>query len=384
MLRVVFVILCGLVGLLLATSGMIPDGRESLGWLVFFGVMALAAGIIFVDMAFPKKSVDAVSSVYFGLLVGLLLSYAVWLAVVPFFPTGVMATAVTESIRLSVQLLIAAIMCYLCISVLFQTRHDFRFIIPYVEFARELRGNRTYVLDTSVVIDGRIVDVIEANLMDGQMVMPQFALDELQAIADSADRGRRARGRRGLDILNQLRLSSKIDFRIFTDELPVFAGNPVDLKLVLLARHLEGRLVTNDYNLNKVAKVHGVVVINLNDLANAMKSAFLPGDTFEVRILRPGEAFGQGVGYIDDGTMVVVENGRDHIHEIVQVSVTSIRQTSAGRMIFARYEHPGDETAQSVDEKGTGSPKNRGGTGSGDAGSGKSDGRNAGHTPPRR
>ena len=347
-LRVVFVVLCGLVGLLLATSGMLPEGRESLGWLVFFGVMTLAAGIIFIDLAFPKKSVDAVSSVYFGLLVGLLLSYAVWLAVVPFFPTGVMATAATERIRLSVQLLIAAIMCYLCISMLFQTRHDFRFIIPYVEFARELRGNRPYVLDTSVIIDGRIADVIEANLLDGQMVMPQFALDELQAIADSPDRSRRARGRRGLDILNQLRLSSKIDFRIFTEVLPAFAGNPVDLKLVLLARHLEGRLVTNDYNLNKVAKVHGVTVINLNDLASVMKPAFLPGDTFEVRIIRPGETYGQGVGYIDDGTMVVVENGRDHQHEMTTVSVTSIRQTSAGRMIFAKYERTIDETTRSA------------------------------------
>ena len=347
-LRVVFVILCGLVGVLLATSGMLPEGRESLGWLVTLGGLALAAGVIFVDVAFPKKSVDVVSSVYFGLLVGLLLSYAIWLAVVPFFPTGVMATVVTERIRLSVQLLMAVIICYLCISMLFQTRGDFRFIIPYVEFSRELRGNRPYVLDTSVIIDGRIAGVVEANLLDGQMVMPQFAIDELQAIADSADRGRRARGRRGLDILNQLCSSGKIDFRIFDEELPQFVGSPVDLKLVLLARHLDGKLVTNDYNLNKVAKVHGVVVINLNDLAGVMKPTFLPGDTFEVRVMRPGEVFGQGVGYIDDGTMVVIENGRDHIQETVVVSVTSIRQTSAGRMIFARYEQRTDAPPSGV------------------------------------
>lgn len=338
-LRGLFLILCGLAGVILAQSGMLPEGRESLGWLVFFGVLALAAGIIFIDVAFPKKSVNVISSIYFGLVVGLFLSSAIWMAVAPFFPTGIMMTPITERIRISVQLLIAVIMCYLCISMLFQTRNDFRFIIPYVEFSRELKGRRPYILDTSVIIDGRIADVIDANLLDTQMVMPQFAIDELQAIADSADRSRRARGRRGLDILNQLRTDGKVDFQIFEEELPEFADNPVDLKLVLLAKHLDGKLVTNDYNLNKVAKIHGVGVINLNDVANALKPAFLPGDLLEVRIVKPGESFGQGIGYIDDGTMVVIENGRDHIQELAVVSVTSIRQTSAGRMIFSRYEH---------------------------------------------
>ena len=219
-----------------------------------------------------------------------------------------------------------------------QTKDDFRFIIPYVEFAKEVKGRRPYILDTSVVIDGRIADVVETNVFDSQLVMPRFVIGELQAIADSSDRLRRSRGRRGLDILNRLRTNPEVDLQIFDRELPEFAGQPVDLKLVALAKHLEGKLVTNDYNLNKVARLHGVGVINLNDLANALKPVFLPGEQIEVRIVKPGEEPGQGVGYLDDGTMVVVEGGRDHVNEQVKIAVTSVLQTSAGRMIFGRYE----------------------------------------------
>ncbi|HEX6962507.1 MAG TPA: TRAM domain-containing protein, partial [Lacipirellula sp.] len=188
------------------------------------------------------------------------------------------------------------------------------------------------------VIDGRIADVVETRIIDNQLVMPQFVVAELQAIADSSDKLRRARGRRGLDILNRLRSDPKVDLVIFDRELPEFAGQPVDQKLVLLAKHLEGKVVTNDYNLNKVAKLHNVGVINLNDLGNALKPLFMPGEALDVRVIKPGEEPAQGVGYLDDGTMVVIEGGRDHIGENVHVQVTSVLQTSAGRMIFGRYE----------------------------------------------
>jgi uncharacterized protein YacL len=168
--------------------------------------------------------------------------------------------------------------------------------------------------------------------------MPRFVLSELQGIADSSDRMRRSRGRRGLDILNRLRATEHVDLQIYDRELPEGNGQPVDLKLVLLAKHLDGKLVTNDYNLNKVAKLHGVSVVNLNDLANALKPVFLPGEAFEVRIVKAGELPGQGVGYLDDGTMVVVENGREHVQENARVTVTSVHQTSAGRMVFAKYD----------------------------------------------
>jgi uncharacterized protein YacL len=167
--------------------------------------------------------------------------------------------------------------------------------------------------------------------------MPQFVIAELQAIADSNDKLKRNRGRRGLDILNRLRSDPKVDLMIYDRDLPEFAGQPVDQRLVLLAKHLEGKVVTNDYNLNKVAKLHNVGVINLNDIANSLKPVFLPGEEIEVRIVKAGEESGQGVGYLEDGTMVVIEGGRDHISQQVMAVVTSVLQTSAGRMVFGRY-----------------------------------------------
>jgi uncharacterized protein YacL len=197
---------------------------------------------------------------------------------------------------------------------------------------------KPFILDTSVVIDGRIADVVETKIFDSQLIMPRFVLAELQNIADSADRSRRSRGRRGLDVLHKLRSSDKVDLQMYDRELPEFAGHPVDLKLVMLAKHLDGKIVTNDYNLNKVAQVQGVDVINLNDLANALKPVFLPGESLDVRIVKPGEEPGQGVGYLDDGTMIVVEGGREHLNKTVKIAVTSVLQTSAGRMIFGRYD----------------------------------------------
>ena len=218
-----------------------------------------------------------------------------------------------------------------------QTKDDFRFVIPYVEFAKEVKGLKPYILDTSVVIDGRIADVVETHVMDNQLIMPRFVLNELHNIADSSDKMRRSRGRRGLDILNRLRTDDDVDLKIYDRELPEMTGQPVDMKLVLLAKHLEGKLVTGDYNLNKIARLHNVMVINLNDLANALKPVFLPGENVEVRIVKPGEEDGQGVGYLDDGTMIVVEGGRAHVNENVNIAVTSVLQTSAGRMIFGKY-----------------------------------------------
>jgi uncharacterized protein YacL len=235
-------------------------------------------------------------------------------------------------------LVLGMILCYICISFLLQTKDDFRFIIPYVEFVKEIKGLKPYVLDTSVVIDGRIADVVETKILDNQLIMPRFVIAELQAIADSSDKLRRGRGRRGLDILNRLSNNTEVDFKVYDRELPEFAGQPVDQKLVLLAKYLQGKVVTNDYNLNKVARLHGVGVINLNDLANALKPVVLPGEALEVRIVKHGEEAGQGVGYLDDGTMIVVEGGREYINKNVKIAVTSVLQTSAGRMIFGRCD----------------------------------------------
>ncbi len=336
-LRSVFVMVAIGIGVLLISTGDFTENSRWMVWGIFLGILSLAVVVIAVDILFPRKRLDVLTSVYFGLVVGLFLSYVVGLALTPLIadPEN-MAHAV--KVRSAVQLVLAAMLCYTCISFLIQTRNDFRFIIPYVEFSKEVKGRQPFVLDTSVVIDGRIADVMDTKVFDNQLIMPRFAITELQGIADSSDRMRRTRGRRGLDILNRLRTTPDVDLQIFDRDLPEFADQPVDLKLVTLAKHLEGKLITNDYNLNKVARLHGVGVINLNDIANALKPVFLPGEHVEVRLVKTGEEPGQGVGYLEDGTMVVVEGGRDHVHEMVTIAVTSVLQTSAGRMVFGRYE----------------------------------------------
>lgn len=330
-LRIVFLIVAVGLATFFAQDNLFPDATYA-PWLVFVGTLLLAGGVIAVDCLVPRKQIDIVSSIYFGLLVGVLLTYIFYLALTPVWPSG------AEKTRLMLTLLMGMVICYACISILLQTKDDFRFIIPYVEFAKEVKGLKPYILDTSVIIDGRIADLLETNVLDNQLVMPRFVLNELQAVADSGDKLRRSRGRRGLDILNRLRNNPEVDLQIHDRELTEMADQPVDMKLVLLARHLEGKLVTGDYNLNKVAKLHNVAVINLNDIANALKPVFLPGENLDVRIVKPGEENGQGVGYLDDGTMVVVEGGRPHLQQSVRIAVTSVLQTSAGRMIFGRFE----------------------------------------------
>jgi uncharacterized protein YacL len=329
-LRSAFLMVATGLGVFFLNTGLVPPNPPWTAWATFLGTLLVAVVVILIDIAARKKSVGVVSAVYFGLIVGLFLAYVAGLALSPL--------PMQPKVRDAVQILLAAVLCYGCISLLMQTKDDFRFIIPYVEFAKEIKGRRPYVLDTSIIIDGRLADIVETDLLDSQLIMPRFVLAELQGVADSADRQRRTRGRRGLDILNRLRDNPHADLQIFDRELPEWAGQPVDMKLVALTKHLQGRLVTNDFNLNKVAKLHGVTVINLHDLANAMKPKFLPGDHAEVRIVRPGEEAGQGVGYLEDGTMVVVEGGRDHVDQNVLVSVTSTLQTSAGRMVFGRFE----------------------------------------------
>jgi uncharacterized protein YacL len=319
------------LGYQMVQSQTLPEQPYFYPWLAFGGVLLLAGAVIAADVFVKRKRLDTVSAVYVGLIVGLFLTYVLRLALSPILPTN---TAIANWVAL----LMGMVLCYTCISLLLQTKDDFRFIIPYVEFVKEVKGLKPYVLDTSVVIDGRIADVVETKILDNQLIVPRFVMAELQAVADSSDKLRRGRGRRGLDMLNRLRNNTEVDFKIYDHELPEFAGQPVDLKLVLLAKYLQGKIVTNDYNLNKVARLHGVGVINLNDLANSLKPVVLPGEALEVRIVKQGEESGQGVGYLDDGTMIVVEGGREHINKTVKIAVTSVLQTSAGRMIFGRMD----------------------------------------------
>jgi uncharacterized protein YacL len=197
-----------------------------------------------------------------------------------------------------------------------------------------LTPSRQVLLDTSVIIDGRIADISRTGFISGPMVVPRFVLNELQHIADSPDALRRNRGRRGLDILNRLQKDSLVPVRITDADFEDVED--VDEKLVVLAKQMRCAIVTNDYNLNRVAEIQGVPVLNINELANAVKTIYLPGESMQVRIIQEGKELGQGVAYLDDGTMVVVEEGRRHINSAVDVIVTKVLQTSAGRMIFAR------------------------------------------------
>jgi uncharacterized protein YacL len=211
---------------------------------------------------------------------------------------------------------------------------------------------RYKILDTSVIIDGRIADICETGFMDGTIVIPQFVLKELQLVADSSDSMKRNRGRRGLDILQKIQKMAGIDVTI--SDVDFAEVREVDLKLIELARTLEGKIVTNDFNLNKVAQLRGVQVLNINELANSLKPVVLPGEIMKVFILKEGKEYNQGVAYLDDGTMVVVDNARKMIGKTIDVVVTSVLQTTAGKMIFGRFLEPA-VAAQSPPAPATGS-----------------------------
>jgi uncharacterized protein YacL len=297
----------------------------------------LGFSVVALDLVIRGKQITTISAIYFGLLMGFLLGSLFWAA---------LETLVQESFKNTyseliqpARLLITLVCCYISISVLLQTKDEFRFVIPYVEFSKQIKGARPLVLDTSVIIDGRIADICDTRFIDTKLIVPRFVLQELQAVADSSDKLKRNRGRRGLDMLKRMQNNPKVELQVHEASLPELRDVPkVDERLVIFARAVGARVVTNDYNLNKIAQLQGVEVINLNELANALKSVALPGENMTVRIVKPGDQPGQGVGYLDDGTMVVVEQGRSMMGQEVPITVTSVLQTPAGRMIFGRLE----------------------------------------------
>lgn len=305
----------------------------------FLCILGLAVLVIVTDLMVRNKQITTLSAIYFGLLLGLLLGYILSLAIDPFI-FGLEATGkIAEAQRQGLRLIITAVCCYLSISTLLQTKDEFRFIIPYVEFSKQVKGSKPLVLDTSVIIDGRIADICDTRFIDTRLIVPRFVLQELQSVADSSDKLKRNRGRRGLDMLKRMQNNQKVDMQMHEANLPELREiQKVDERLVVLAKALGARVVTNDYNLNKIAQLQGVEVINLNELANSLKSVALPGEMMIVRLVKPGDQIGQGVGYLEDGTMVVVEQGRSQIGQEVSITVTSVLQTPAGRMIFGRID----------------------------------------------
>jgi uncharacterized protein YacL len=324
---------------LFAATLVIPQEGQPVGASVVLAplsILALGGFVLFYDLREKQKQMTTISAVYFGMLLGLLLGFLFAMGLEPVLET---AFGMPPPMLKLTRVMITVVCCYVTVSTLLQTKDEFRFIIPYVEFAKEVKGGRSLVLDTSVIIDGRVADVCDTRLIDTKLIVPRFVLQELQAIADSSDKLKRNRGRRGLDVLKRLQSNPKIELQMHDGnvaELRTGERIRVDERLVLLAKALNARVVTNDFNLNKIAQLQGVDVINLNELANAMKTVALPGENMNVRIVKAGDQQGQGVGYLEDGTMVVVESGRALIGQEVLIVVTSVLQTPAGRMIFGR------------------------------------------------
>ncbi len=306
-------------------------------WAIWWCGVGLAAITFFVDILTPKKSLAALAGVFFGLLVGIFISWA--LGPVLDMVNDIYRIGLTPTAVQAIKWILGICICYLVISIVMRTKDDVRFVVPYVEFAKQTKGSRPLVLDTSAIIDGRIADLCQSKLFDAPVVVPRFVLNELQLIADSADKLKRNRGRRGLDILNKMQTNPVIGVEIDDNILAsIDEAEGVDHKLVLFTKNCNGRLATTDYNLTKVAQVRGVDVININDLANSLKTVALPGEAMTIKIIKAGEEAEQGIGYLDDGTMVVVEGGRNKIGRDVTIAVTSSLQTSAGKMIFGKFE----------------------------------------------
>ncbi|HCO96744.1 MAG TPA: PIN/TRAM domain-containing protein [Phycisphaerales bacterium] len=316
---------------------------------IIFSSIGMAVFVFLLDVLTPKKKFSALAGVFFGLLVGILVSWV--LAPVVDMVNGTFSLDITAWAITVIKWLLGICICYLTISIVMRTKDDVRFVIPYVEFAKQTKGSRPLVVDTSAIIDGRIVDLCQSKLFDAPLIVPRFVLNELQLISDSADKLKRNRGRRGLDILNKMQSDPVIDVEIDDTVLAeVEEVRGVDQKLLMFSKACNGRLATTDYNLSKVARVREVDVVNINDLANSLKVVALPGETMQIKIIKPGEESEQGIGYLDDGTMVVVEGARNKIGRMLLISVTSSLQTSAGKMIFGKFEGFGQETKGTAQE----------------------------------
>jgi len=354
-IRALFIVLVAAVAalfLLQFQQQAVETGQPGPGFGLTTTLIGATVGVaflmIFADVASKRKKLSALSGVFLGLMAGLLVAYVLSFVVdlVGLLMADQIGPVFLEDLLKGAKLFIGLITCYLGVSLVLQTKDDFRFVIPYIEFSKQVRGPRPVLLDTTVIIDGRILDIAQTRFLSGRLIVPRFVLNELQAVADSADKLRRARGRRGLEILQKLQKDPLVDVEIEDIEAE---GANVDQKLVHAGQDLKARVMTNDFNLAKVCDLRGVEVMNLNELASAMRPVVLPGETMQVKVIREGEASGQAVGYLDDGTMVVVEKAAQSLGKEVGVVVTSSLQTSAGRMIFGRLG-PGDGGSESASE----------------------------------
>ena len=326
-------------------------GREEELWGILIGV-AVALIIIGLEALLSKRPIQSISAILFGIITGSIIA-AILVFILQLAETESLATKFgfghENELLLILSVMLTVVCCYLCIMVIYKTRDQFRFVIPYVEFQREEKGARPLLIDTSAVIDGRLSELCESGVFDTTLIVPKFVLQELQHVADSGDRLRRNRGRRGIEMLQQLQRDDRVAIQIHDGRAA--RGSTVDSKLVSLAGQLQARILTCDYNLSKIAELQSVDTVNLNDLANALRPAVMSGEELSLKIIRPGDEPGQGVGYLNDGTMVVVEQARNKLNHTVIVGVTNTLQTNAGRMIFGRIKHDGSERAEPSNDR---------------------------------
>jgi uncharacterized protein YacL len=338
-IRILFLMLCSTAGYAISQvrpEFVGPSYSGLVGMAIGFGFGGV---LIAVDEMLKGFSLRAFSATTFGLLLG---STVAWLI----DNSGLFVNADDRQhwlIRLGLFLSFGYIGIILAMR---SNKEDFSLIIPYVRFSPQNRPDNLLLLDTSVIIDGRIADLIEAHFLEGLIIVPRFVLKELQQISDSADAIKRARGRRGLEMLNRIQRNTNMEVRIHDGDFP--EEKDVDSKLVRLARNLNARLYTNDYNLAKVAELQKVSCVNLHEVAKCLKVILLPGEILHLKLVREGKDKGQGIGYMPDGTMVVVTNGQPHIGQQVEVQVQSLLQTGAGIIVFAEVRPgsvPKNETA---------------------------------------
>jgi uncharacterized protein YacL len=324
-LRLLLVLACSVSGYLLASH--LPITHTLGIWVKWIGALA---GFIFallalsIEKIIKKAPLKVIFGGTFGLFLGLVIAQLLGYAF-----SGLQ----NSTIRISISVILSCVFGYIGLVLGGKKVEEFKW--PgwgfFAKGSQKKDGGK--ILDTSVIIDGRVADICETDFLEGPLIIPQFILQELQHIADSADSLKRARGRRGLDILNRMQKGDTVEVKVVDDDYPDI--KEVDAKLIALAREMNAKVVTNDFNLNKVAQLQGVLVLNINQLANALKPMVLPGEVLHLQIMREGKEQGQGVAYLDDGTMVVVENASRHLGQKVEASVTSILQTTAGRMIFS-------------------------------------------------
>ena len=322
-IRLVFVALCAAAGWLVSLTILAGEHNRGIAIGVGLGIGLL---VVLVDVLLKGFSLRGLSALTFGIGVGLIIAHMVGAS--PILETGDPATIYLVRLGLFV------ICPYLAAVIALRGKDEFNLVIPYVRFVPHEVDVPLVVVDTSVLIDGRIARVCESGFLSAALVIPRFVLNELRAVADSTDPHKQARGRRGLDVLNELRKIKNLDIRIIESE--VTKREDVDAKLVFLAHSMRAKLLTTDYNLAKMAEFHGVSWLNLNALAKSLRPELMLGERLEVDLVKPGKEEGQAIGFIEDGSMVVVSGGRPHIGQHVQAEIISVLPTAGGKMIFAR------------------------------------------------